>query len=269
MSIDRLLRACLVTSSFMACAPEPTPEPVPPFDDTPAPLPANLPTAAELATSPRADARAEVAALVVDADRWLASDATYARVVADFDAIDDALPALGYGFAAPDLEDASGVSLAFPYAPDDEAVQAATARARAEAVRIAEALGGRETTGDNEFAAAWPARLQPVFIRATFGAIDGVRFASAGIRENNNGGHQVLSEQFDVDGRNVWLMLTHGGDCPEGCTELQASRVRVEPVDGALVVELLGQYDSNASAPCPDWLAVRPGICERYGPQGG
>lgn len=82
-SLSAFLLSFAVTS--MACAPvddtAPELEPVPARRPVPT-MPSTLPTAQELSSSPREDVRAEVAALRVDSDRWVASDETYARTAA-------------------------------------------------------------------------------------------------------------------------------------------------------------------------------------------
>jgi hypothetical protein len=50
--------------------------------------------------------------------------------------------------------------------------------------------------------------------------------------------------------------------CPEGCTELEASRVRVEKNGASLTVDPLGSFSTGEA--CPDWLAALDGVCERY-----
>ena len=138
----------LVLSVSAACVVvEPAPEePVPARELVPAPLPESLPTAAERAVSPRADARAEQAALVVDRDRWVASEDTYARVVDDFVAIERELPEVHFGFANDDAP--GGVHGSFVYAPGDEEVAAANAQALASVTALAEALGGEIVYAD-------------------------------------------------------------------------------------------------------------------------
>jgi hypothetical protein len=257
----KMLWSALVVPVLASCAvvePEAN-EPVPARELVPAPLPENLPDAAARALSSRADGRAEQAALVVDRDRWVASEDTYARVAADFAAIERDLPAVNFGFVNGDAP--RGVHGSFVYA-DDEAVAAANAQALVSVTALAEALGGEVVDADeNSFSASWPARLQPEFIREVFSAIDSVQFAFPGVEETQDG-PVVEVEQFEVDGKNVWLMLNFGGDCPEGCTELEASRVRVEKVGDALTVDLLGTFSTGEA--CPEWLAVLQGVCERY-----
>jgi hypothetical protein len=248
---------------LVSCAPldEPEAEPVPARDSTPALLPAGLPTTAELSASPRADVRAEVAALVVDRARWLASEQAYARVVEDFAAIERELPAVVFGIGD-NARATTGVYGALVYAPGDDDVAAANAAALKTVANVANALGGQVLdAGDANFSAQWPARLQPAFVDEVFSSIDGVAHAYPGA-DGVQDGPRVEVEQFAVDGKNVWLLLNFGGDCPEGCTELEASRVRVERNGASLRVDLLGSFSTGEA--CPEWLAVLEGVCERY-----
>jgi hypothetical protein len=143
------------------------------------------------------------------------------------------------------------------YAPGDDDVATVNAAALETIADVANALGGEALdAGEGTFlggvarAIAAPVRRRGVFEHRR-------RHPGLRSRRRVQDGPAIELEQFVVDGKNVWLMLNFGGDCPEGCTELEASRVRVEKGGGSLTVDLLGSFRRARCVPngSPCWRA--------------
>ena len=233
----------VATLVVTACVPDDdTRRPVP---EQPAPaLPEGLPTDEELALTPRADARAEFVALVADRQLWVASTSTYERVRTDLAAIDVALPTHVVS-VAPLIESTLG---AYAELTADAPVTTVPA-----IEQIAEALHGTSTdaAGDGIYQVlSWPGRLQPSFAPVLLREIEGVRTSFGGDGSVQDG-PTIAVESFVIDGDVVYLLLGYGGDCPEGCTELQAARVLVT---SSTSVELLDTFDTETATVCPAWL---------------
>ncbi len=222
-----------------ACVPD---RPVP---DPPIPaLPEGLPTNEELALTPRADARAEFVALVADRQLWVASPSTYERVRTDLAAIDVALPTHVVS-VAPLIKLTLGAYAELIADPPVTTIPAIE--------QIAEALHGSvsDSFGDGSIQElSWPGRLQPSFAPALLRDLEGVSSSFAG-DGSVRAGPTIAVESFLVDGDVVYLLLGYGGDCPEGCTELNAARVLVT---SSTSVELLDTFATETASACPEWL---------------
>ena len=76
-----LLLIALVAAGCQAPDSPPPSEPPPPLELAPG----EYPTPEELLLTPRPDVRAEMVALAIDSDHWVATTSTYERVSSDLD----------------------------------------------------------------------------------------------------------------------------------------------------------------------------------------
>lgn len=217
-----------------------------PAADLPSDLPTDLPTDGELARTPRADIVAEDVALRSTPDRWTADDDRYVRVAADLSAIALALPQTAFFTREPERAQNAGVE--FAHDDDDDVDDAAGVAA------LVEFFGGEARVDISEsfviVEGSWRGLLQPQKVNAAIDEIVDAELLRVGADVEEG---PIID--VDVDGDAFrYRFLRYGGDCPEGCTELQAFYVETAP---GIAPVLLDSFDTNVVDVCPDWAPPR------------
>jgi hypothetical protein len=210
--------------------------------DLSAEFPTDLPTRAELALTPRADVVAEDVALRSTPERWTADDDRYDRVAADLDAIAVALPQTTLVTREPERDQNVFVEFKHDDANDEHDADVVAA--------LVEFFGGAAHVDVSEsfvvIEASWPGLLQPQKVDAAIAAI--VDDEALGVGADIPEGPFI---DVEVDGDVFrYRFMNKGGDCPAGCTTLQAFYVETAPGAAPL---LLDSFDSVTATACPPW----------------